>query len=157
MKAVTRWIAMLILLAGAGVPLCPRAKKPEAIPFRFGESFRVMLVQGEVNGTRTWFVVDTGSNRTVINAKVAKVMALSLRERVRPAGGSGYVGNGAYLNATLKVGQREWRDRQIVVMDLEDMSKSMGLEVGGLLGMDFLNEFEVVVVNLRERTLVLQP
>jgi predicted aspartyl protease len=150
-------MAMMVLTVGAAMPLCPRSAKQHAIPFRFGEAFRVMLIEGEINGTHTWLVVDTGSNRTVLSAKAARVMTLGLGQRVRPVDGSGYVGNGAYLNATLKVGDQVWRDRQIVVMDLEDMSKSMGLEVGGLLGMDFLSEFDEVVVDVRGQRLILEP
>ena len=69
MKMAMRWMAMLVFTAMAGVPLCPRPAKQHAIPFRFGEAFRVMLIEGEINGNHTWLVVDTGSNRTVISAK----------------------------------------------------------------------------------------
>ena len=42
-------------------------------------------------------------------------------------------------------------------MDTHDLSKSLGQTIDGLLGMDFFKEFEVVVVNLKNHKLILQP
>ena len=52
------------------------ARKQEVIPFRFGGPFRVMLIQGEINGNRTSLIVDTGSNHTIISSKFVQVNAL---------------------------------------------------------------------------------
>ena len=40
-------------------------------------------------------------------------------------------------------------------MDTNEISKSMGESVDGLLGMDFLNEFDIVIVDLRQHKLIL--
>jgi len=40
-------------------------------------------------------------------------------------------------------------------MDMKDISKSLGENIDGLLGMDFLNEFEMVVVDLKQHKLIL--
>jgi hypothetical protein len=40
-------------------------------------------------------------------------------------------------------------------MDMKEMSKSFGENIDGLLGMDFLQEFERVVVDLRQHKLIL--
>jgi hypothetical protein len=44
-----------------------------------------------------------------------------------------------------------------LVMDTRDLSKSFGQKIDGLLGIDFFNEFEVVVVNLKNHKLILEP
>ena len=40
-------------------------------------------------------------------------------------------------------------------MDTNEISKSMGESVDGLLGTDFLNEFDTVIVDLRRHKLIL--
>jgi hypothetical protein len=40
-------------------------------------------------------------------------------------------------------------------MDMKDISKSFGENIDGLLGMDFLNDFEMVVVDLKQHKLIL--
>jgi len=40
-------------------------------------------------------------------------------------------------------------------MDTGEISKSLGENVDGLLGMDFLNDFDLVVVDLRQHKLIL--
>jgi hypothetical protein len=42
-------------------------------------------------------------------------------------------------------------------MDTRELSKSMGQEIDGLLGMDFFKEFDLVVVDLKNHKLILQP
>ena len=156
MRVALRWTASLVLVVAAAIPMLPQLPSPEGIPFHFGGSFRVILIQGEVNGNRTSFIVDTGSNRTIISSKFVPMSSLNLKDRAEPAAGSGYAGRGAYANASLKIGQQAWGNRQLLVVDLQDVSQSMGEEVGGLLGMDFLNEFEMVVVDIRHHELILR-
>jgi predicted aspartyl protease len=125
------------------------------VPFHLGSSFALMLVRGEVNGVPTSFVLDTGSNHTIISSQMVS-NAHGLKNAVETAGGSGYVGRGAFAKASLRVGPLTWRDRQILVMNLHDISESMGEDVGGLLGMDFLQEFEMVAVDLHKHELILK-
>jgi hypothetical protein len=42
-------------------------------------------------------------------------------------------------------------------MDMRDFSKSMGQKIDGLLGMDCLSDFELVVVDLKNHKLILKP
>ena len=42
-------------------------------------------------------------------------------------------------------------------MDMHDFSKSLGQKIDGLLGMDFFSEFELVVVDLKNHNLILEP
>jgi hypothetical protein len=69
--------------------------------------------------------------------------------------GSGLTGAGVFTKVSLAVGPVLWRDHELVAMDLSDISKSTGERIDGLLGMDFLNEFGTVVVDLREHKLIL--
>jgi hypothetical protein len=42
-------------------------------------------------------------------------------------------------------------------METHALSKSFGQKIDGLLGMDFFSEFELVVVDLRNHKLTLEP
>jgi hypothetical protein len=79
-----------------------------------------------------------------------------LRDTVLSGKGSGFSGTGVFTRASLRVGPLVWRDHRILTMDLKEISKSLGENVDGLLSMDFLNEFEIVVVDLRQRKLILR-
>jgi predicted aspartyl protease len=144
-----------VLAAVATIPLFSHSPETQVIPFRCGGAFGLMLVRGEVNGIPASFILDTGSNHTIINSKFVRGTR-NFSHTVEPAEGSGYVGRGVFTKASLKVGPLTWRDHQIVVMDLGDISKSMGEDVGGLLGMDFVQEFRVMTVDIRQHELVLK-
>jgi len=42
-------------------------------------------------------------------------------------------------------------------MDTRDLSRSLGQKIDGMLGIDFFKEFEIVVVNLKNHKLILEP
>jgi hypothetical protein len=76
-------------------------------------------------------------------------------QRRRPVS-SGFSGTGVFTRASLKIGPVVWRNHRILAMDMKEISKSLGENVDGLLGMDFLNEFEIVVVDLGQHKLILR-
>jgi hypothetical protein len=61
-----------------------------------------------------------------------------------------------FTEASLKVGSVVWRDHQILAMDMKEISGTLGENVDGILGMDFLSEFETVVVDVRHHKLILR-
>jgi predicted aspartyl protease len=115
-----------------------------------------MLIRGEVNGNPATLILDTGSDHTIISSRFVDVATPPLRDTVHSGKGSGFTGTGVFTRSSLKVGPLVWRDHRILAMDLKEISKSLGENVDGLLGMDFLNEFEIVVVDLRQRKLILR-
>ena len=80
-----------------------------------------------------------------------------LGQVVATSKGSGFAGAGVFTRATLKLAHITWRDHKVVAMDMRDFSKSLGQKVDGLLGMDFFSEFELVVVDLKNHKLILEP
>ena len=63
---------------------------------------------------------------------------------------------GVIATAFLKVGPLSQKNCQILVVDLSDLSKTLGQDVDGILGMSVLKEFEIVSVVLRHHKLVLK-
>jgi len=115
-----------------------------------------MLIKVEVNGKPAVMVLDTGSNETIVSPKLVIVKQLDLTHAVSMGKGSGYSGTGVFATAVLKVGSLSPKNCQILVVDLSDLSKSLGQEVDGILGMSVLKEFEIVTVDLRHHKLVLK-
>lgn len=56
----------------------------------------------------------------------------------------------------LRLGPLSPKNCQILVVDLSDLSKTLGQEIDGILGMGVLKEFEIVSVDLRNHKLVLK-
>jgi hypothetical protein len=57
--------------------------------------------------------------------------------------------------ASLKVGPLVWRDHRVLAMDMKEISGTLGENVEGGLGVDFLSEFEIFVVDVRHHKLIL--
>jgi predicted aspartyl protease len=116
-----------------------------------------MLVRAEINGKPAVLIVDTGSNRTIVSSELADVRLRTLKNAGSTSKGSGLTGTGVFATATLRVGPITWSDHRILAMDLNELSKSFGRKIDGMLGMDFMSEFELVVVDGKHHKLVLSP
>jgi predicted aspartyl protease len=115
-----------------------------------------MLIKVEVNEKPAVMVLDTGSNETIVSPKLVIVKQLHSKDAVAMAKGSGYSGNAVIATALLRVGSLSPKNCQILVVDLSDLSKSLGEEIDGILGMSVLQEFEIVSVDLKHHKLVLK-
>jgi predicted aspartyl protease len=81
---------------------------------------------------------------------------LSSKGAVAMAKGSGYSGAGVVATAFLTIGPLNSKNCEILVVDLSDLSKTLGQEIDGVLGMSVLKEFEIVSVDLKHHKLVLK-
>jgi predicted aspartyl protease len=141
-------VLTLLLLLWLPVPVKTRGAPPsnrssadgtDGIPIELTHPFGLVLVKAEVNGSPVTLVVDTGSSRTILSAQVVQVRGLALREGVSPSKGSGWDGRAAWIKATVRVGDAEWRDHQFLVMDdLPDISNAVGQKIDGIMGEDIL-------------------
>jgi hypothetical protein len=151
-------IAITLMLAAAlQVPAFPQSLNLKEIPFQNSRMFGLVLIRVEVNGRPAVLIVDTASNHTIISSELADAPARNLDNVVATSRGSGFFGAGVFTRATLKVGPITWRDHKVVAMDMRALSKSLGQKADGLLGMDFFNKFELVVVDLKNHKLILDP
>jgi hypothetical protein len=140
-----------------GIPAFSQPSNQREIPFQNSRVFGLILVRVEANGRPAVLIVDTASNHTIISSELSDVPLRTLDNAVSTSKGSGLTGTGVFAKVTLRVGPVTWRDHRIVVMDMHDFSKSLGQKIDGLLGMDFFSEFELVVVDLKNHKLILEP
>jgi len=152
-----RFVITVALVVALGIPAFSESPNTRDIPFENSRIFELVLVRVEVNGRPAVLIVDTASNRTIISSELADMGPRTANNVVSTKKGSGLTGTGAFARVTLKLAHITWRDHQIVVMDMKDFSKSFGQKIDGMLGMDFFSEFELVVVDLKNRKLILKP
>jgi predicted aspartyl protease len=144
----------IVLLASIAL----QAAKPREIPLENSRVFGLFLVRVEVNGKPAILVVDTGTNVTVISEELIDGAAsTAAHDSTSTLEGSGFSGRGVFQRASIKVGPITWRDHRVVVMDTRKLSKSLGQRVDGLLGVDFFGEFGMMMVDLRNHKLILDP
>ena len=154
MKTVSRYTVALLLAVSLAFNLSPQPPNSIEIPLRSSRDFGLLLVDARVNGTPAVFILDTGSNHTIVSSKLVDVATPSLKAVVTSKKGSGYSGNGIFTRASLAVGPILWREHRILAMDTIELSKSIGESVDGMLGMDFLDEFDAVI-DFRQHKMVL--
>jgi predicted aspartyl protease len=157
-NTASRCTVVFALTVALGWRAFPRPTDPVEIPFEYSRAFGLMLVKVEINDKPAVMVVDTGSNETTVSPKFVIINQHRLKDAVTMAKSSGYTGTGTAVIATvfLKVGPLSPKNCQILVMDLTGLSKSLGQDIDGILGMSVLKDFETVTVDLRHHKLVLR-
>ena len=126
------------------------------IPFEVDHEFGAILIRAQVNGHPATLVVDTGCSHTILSSELLQVRPLALEQAPSPSKGSGLVGRGRWTKATVEVGRIKWVDRKVLVMnDFQEISNSMKQRVDGILGLDVLGEFDLIVLDFKHHRLQL--
>lgn len=96
-------------------------------------------------GETTWFVLDTGSNETVISKPLAEKTGLAFQWESGAGGAVGSTMVSAAKDALLELPGVEVSTNRVAVVDLSFMQKTLGRSVDGLLGYDVISRFVVQV------------
>jgi hypothetical protein len=124
-----------------------------ALPFRSVDSF--ILVDAKIDGTPVRLLVDTGANRTILNAKSFGRVEMHVTKPVNR--GAGIVGNALRLRVDLEIAHQFMFSQRVSVMDLEELSRRFGIQFDGLLGQDILNQFHSVRIDYKNHVIELEP
>jgi predicted aspartyl protease len=155
-NSASRCTVVFALTVHLGLSASPHPQEPVELPFEYSRAFGLMLIKVEVNEKPAVMVLDTGSNETIVSPRLVILKQVSSKNAVAMAKGSGYPSSGVIATAFLRVGPLNPKNCQILVVDLSDLSKALGQEVDGILGMSVLKEFEIVSVDLKHHKLVLK-
>jgi hypothetical protein len=139
---------LTVVLAGTAMG------KELVLEFELDARRKVMLVRGEVNGKPATLMVDTGATYTVLSEQAAEAAGVNLAI-ARFRAGPGFRGEAAWGAATLQLGEKTWRERRVVLMNLEEVSEAYGRRIDGIVGQDLLREYERVVIDFRAKRIVL--
>ena len=118
------------------------------VPFRLaGPTEAAIVVEVEVNGQGPYdLVLDTGATFTCLDETLAQELELP-EERVMGVG-AGLGGTGQMRVVRLesvKVGEATARDLLGCAVDLQHLQQLPGMDVDGLLGLNFLKSFHVTL------------
>ena len=130
---------MLAVLAAGGA----QAEPAQTLSTQFQHG--LIFVDGEVNGARGVFLLDTGANKTVFSRAFADRAFVRLGRARDITGRGGEVGarQGGAVTLSLAGGPRD--QVEPVVFDLSQPSQAMGVPLDGILGEDFLDGFVVTL------------
>lgn len=110
-----------------------------------------LLVEASLNGAKPlWFAFDTGTTTCLIDVGAAR--RLGIEPEPRP----GREGTGFARARSLAVGRAEARDLELVIRDLSPLSKKLGVELAGILGFTWMEQF-VFEIDYRAARLTLWP
>jgi gag-polyprotein putative aspartyl protease len=150
MGSVFRGLMFLTLLL---TPLQGLAQpRVVALPFRYVDSF--ILVDAKIDGTTVRLLVDTGANKTILNAKSFGRVEMHVSKPVNR--GAGIVGNALRLRVDLELAHQFMFSQHVSVMDLEELSRRFGIQFDGLLGQDILNQFHSVRIDYKNHVIELE-
>jgi predicted aspartyl protease len=127
----------------------PLARGEEPLPVWFFSN--LLLVPLEVNGKHGNFIIDTGAVTTVLSHNMAR--ELGVNEKTPGAKvNTGIAGVGGFQGVVLKVPDVTFKTPlnvelfpQVVAIDLTQISKTIGTEVAGIIGYDFLSDYRVTL------------
>ena len=113
------------------------------IPFElFGN---LTLLQVRVNNSKSLrFILDTGADTTVIDARQAKALRLKPQGKIVGSGGAGTAEATFTRGVSVSLPGVALLDQTIYVLPLEPLS-AIGREIDGVLGNDILKEFVVEI------------
>ena len=138
------FVAALFTLGIQAETPCPADIKP--VPFHNSRQHQ-MVVEVSINNAGPYdFLLDTGSQMTVVDRSLAAKLDLATTGKANLAGVS-VQGQTTFAHLdTLELGNYASLNHRVLVYDMNRMQKA-GFAIRGLLGEDFLSRFDVFIDN----------
>ncbi len=136
-----------ILLGGAG---------ELRVPLEILREERLAIVELEVSGKARKFIVDTGSQFTMVDLDCLGISKNDPRWLKAPGGRGAGEWHGLLVRADLKIGPRRFPEQAVMATDLSPVSRNLGRRIDGVLGQDVLSQFDAVTLDFKEKELVLR-
>lgn len=114
------------------------------VPFRFYNSNRI-YIPSKVNGHEVELLLDSGADVTVFDTAFAKSLGLKLEGEAVANGTGGQTPVQMTRNAEIVIGSMTLHIPVVMVMDLSDVSKRLGMPMPAILGADV---FKQLIVDL---------
>ena len=107
----------------------------------------MILLDAQVNGKTAVLLLDTGADFTLISPEASGLSAkLDALKATNTTGASGEYVKG---RIDLRLAERHWIDRAVLIMDLTEASKRLGTKIDGFIGQDLLREFSAVRIDYK--------
>ena len=142
---------LLLLLAPRANPANPGAVR---VPFRTVKS--MILIEGKIDEKRVTFLLDTGSNHTIVSVISCGGVPFPLRPAQRNGNAAGMTGESVRLPLNLTLADHTWVGQCVTMMNLDDLHQVLGISFDGLLGQDILREFRSVRIDYKAHVIELK-
>ncbi len=123
----------------------------QEIGFREANARRVMMVEAVVNGRPANLIVDTGAENTVVSPELAGMHETDLAKARFRSGAPGFGGEAMVDEAEVKLTSDRRIRLTVWVMRMENVSKTYGVKVDGLVGQDLLSRYGTVAIDYRNK------
>ncbi|KAA3602112.1 MAG: PDZ domain-containing protein [Calditrichaeota bacterium] len=128
----------------------------EDISFKFLHNHIYLKVK--LNGTESLWVLDSGASVTVIDSVFAEKMNLTLEGKVQGKGLSGLVEVSFVKLPPLEIGGLHFKEQKVASIEIASLfRKTIGLEVVGILGFDFLSRLVTKIDYANEKISFYHP
>jgi aspartyl protease len=152
MRSIWGTLLLLLLLLA---PMSNRAK-PGAVrvPFRTVQS--MILIEGKIDEERVTFLLDTGSNHTIVGVRSYGGVQFPLRRAQPNRSAAVMTGESVRLPVSLTLADHIWVGQCVTLMNLDELQQVLGIRFDGLLGQDILREFRSVRIDYTSHVIVLE-
>lgn len=150
-----RLFRTLLLFALLLTPILDGANsRAVRVPFRTVRS--MILIAGKINDKPVTFLLDTGSNSTIISTTSYGPSQFLLRRAQRNLDAAGISGESVCVPVNLTLANHVWVGQRVSVMNLDELQAILGVQFDSLLGEDILREFRSVRIDYKARIIELE-
>jgi len=144
-----KWFAGFVLAANMVPALLAETRCPgnvESVPFHLVNRYQ-MIVSVSVNHSGPYnFLLDTGTQLTMLDPYLVDTLHMKTQGTIAVASvGKQQAASYARLDV-IDLGSHSWVNRQVLEYDLKNL-QATGLKIQGVLGEDFLEQFDVLIDN----------
>jgi hypothetical protein len=147
-----RYCALALLLLSTKVPLAA-ADQALQVPFEYSANRNAVLLHVRINEKPAILIFDTSAAHTVLEPKILGIDPAELKPKHLSPSGGGFIDDDIGREITLQVGGRTWDKRRVAVMELSEVLSGYKESPVGVLGLDFLQEFDQVTIDLKGKTI----
>jgi hypothetical protein len=116
----------------------------------------MILIEGKLDEKRVTFLLDRGSNHTIVSVRSYRGVQTQLRRAQRNRSAAGMTGESVRLPVNLTLADHIWAGQYVTVMNLDELQQVLGIRFDGLLGQDILREFRSVRIDYRAHVIELE-
>jgi hypothetical protein len=152
MRSILGTLLLLLLLLA---PMSNRANTGRVrVPFRTVQS--MILIEGKIDEKRVTFLLDTGSNHTIVDVRSYGGVQFPLRPAQRNRSATGMTGQSVRLPVSLTLADHIWAGQCVTMMNLDELQQVLGIRFDGLLGQDILRGFRSVRIDYTSHVIVFE-
>ena len=126
--------------------------RPQVISIQLSERGHIFVPLRVNNSEPLWFILDSGSSDTVLNKRLVEKLKLKVEAVGEAVGGGGAEAAVLTSGVSFHLPGMRLTNQQVPAIDFKGLEASLGRNIDGMLGYDFIRRF-VVEVDYEERVI----